>query len=158
MDFDTYAAISQRIKSILREFSPVCEDSGLDEAFLDITHREEAPERIAAAIKQRIKAATGLSCSVGIGPKKLLAKLASDLGKPDGLTVLTEADIAEKVWPLPVRKLRLHSGIAAASLRNQQSGWLALAPLIPGARERSGRPRSRHCRCARGAPICDVRQ
>lgn len=105
VDFDTYAVISQRIKSILREFSPVCEDSGVDEAFLDITHRDEAPERIAAAIKQRIKAATGLSCSVGIGPNKLLAKLASDLEKPDGLTVLTEADIGQKVWPLPVRKL-----------------------------------------------------
>lgn len=105
VDFETYAAISQRIKSILRKFSPVCEDSGLDEAFLDISHCDEAPERIATAIKERIRTETGLSCSVGIGPNKLLAKLASDMNKPDGLTVLAEADIAAKVWPLPVRKL-----------------------------------------------------
>lgn len=105
VDFDAYAAISQRIKSILQEFSPVCEDSGLDEAFLDVSHCEEAPERIAAAIKERIRTETGLSCSIGIGPNKLLAKLASDMNKPDGLTVLAEADIATKVWPLPVRKL-----------------------------------------------------
>jgi DNA polymerase-4 len=105
VDFDAYAAISQRIKSILRQFSPACEDSGLDEAFLDISHCDEPPERIAAAIKQRIKAETGLSCSVGIAPNKLLAKLASDMDKPGGLTVLTEADVAAKVWPLPVRKL-----------------------------------------------------
>ena len=105
VDFDSYAAISQRIKAILHEFSPTCEDSGLDEAYLDISHRDEPPEQIAAAIKKRIRTETGLSCSIGIGPNKLLAKLASDMNKPDGLTVIAEADIADKVWPLPVRKL-----------------------------------------------------
>jgi DNA polymerase-4 len=105
VDIDTYVAISQRIKSILREFSTVGEDSGLDEAFLDISHRDDPPEQIAKALKERIRTETGLSCSVGIGPNKLLAKLASDMNKPDGLTILNEADIATKVWPLPVRKL-----------------------------------------------------
>jgi DNA polymerase-4 len=105
VDFEAYAAVSQHIRSILQEFSPLCEQSGLDEAFLDISHCEEAPERIAAALKQRIKAETGLPCSIGIGPNKLLAKLAADIGKPDGLLILTEADIPGKVWPLPVRKL-----------------------------------------------------
>lgn len=52
VDFDSYAAISQRIKAILHEFSPTCEDSGLDEAYLDISHRDEPPEQIAAAIKK----------------------------------------------------------------------------------------------------------
>jgi DNA polymerase IV len=89
----------------LSTFSPVCEDSGIDEAFLEISHRHEVPERIAAAIKECIKAETGLTCSIGIGPNKLLAKMASDLEKPDGLTVLTEADIVAKIWPLPARKL-----------------------------------------------------
>ncbi|OIQ73592.1 DNA polymerase IV [mine drainage metagenome] len=74
VDFDSYAAISQRIKAILHEFSPTCEDSGLDEAYLDISHRDEPPEQIAAAIKKRIRTETGLSCSLGIGPNKLLAK------------------------------------------------------------------------------------
>ena len=105
VDFDSYAAISRRIKAILHEFSPTCEESGLDEAYLDISHRDEPPEQIAAAIKKRIRTETGLSCSIGIGPNKLLAKLASDMNKPDGLTVIAEGDIADKVWPLPVRKL-----------------------------------------------------
>lgn len=132
VDFDTYAAISERIKSILREFSPACEDSGLDEAFLDISDCEEAPERIAATIKERIKTATGLSCSVGIGPNKLLAKLAADMDKPDGLTLLTEADVAAKVWPLPVRKLvgvgpKTDARLAALGIRT--IGALAAADL-----------------------------
>ena len=105
VDFNTYAAISQRIKAILHEFALTCEDSGLDEAYLDISQREQLPEQIAAAIKTRIRAETGLSCSIGVGPNKLLAKLASDMAKPNGLTVLAEGDIADKVWPLPVRKL-----------------------------------------------------
>jgi DNA polymerase-4 len=105
VDFDSYAEVSMQIKAILHEFSPVCEDSGLDEAFLDVSALEEPSEHLGRAIKQRIKVETGLSCSVGIGPNKLLAKLASDMQKPDGLTVLTEADIESRVWPLPVRRL-----------------------------------------------------
>jgi DNA polymerase-4 len=76
----------------------------LDEASLDISHRDEAPEQIGQAVKLRITAATGLSRTVGIQPNKLRAKLASDLEKPDGLTV-NKADIGSKIWPLPVRKL-----------------------------------------------------
>ena len=77
----------------------------MDEAYLDISYRDEPPEQITDAIKKRIRTETGLSCSIGIGPNKLLAKLASDKNKPDGLTAIAEADIADKVWPLPVRKL-----------------------------------------------------
>jgi DNA polymerase-4 len=132
VDFDTYAEVSIQIKSILHEFSPVCEDSGLDEAFLDTSDRKEPSEDIGRAIKQRIKAATGLSCSVGIGPNKLLAKLAADLEKPDGLTVLTEADIEPRVWPLPVRKLlgvgpRTAARLAALGVTT--IGVLAAIPL-----------------------------
>jgi len=106
VDIDSYASISCRIKSILSTFSSVHEDSGIDEAFLDISHRDEAPDQIAAAIKERVKTKTGLTCSIGIGPNKLLAKMASDMEKPDGLTILTGADIAAKIWPLPVRRLQ----------------------------------------------------
>jgi DNA polymerase-4 len=146
VDFDTYAAISQRIKAILRTFSPVCEDSGLDEAFLDISHCDEPPERIAAAIKDRIKTETGLSCSVGIGPNKLLVKLASDLEKPDGLTILTEGDIAEKVWPLPVRKLlgvgpKTEARLAALGV--ETIGALAATPL-PALRQHFGEAHGRY--------------
>jgi len=146
VDFDSYAPISRRIKSILSTFSPVCEDSGIDEAFLDISHREEAPERIAAAIKERIKAETGLTCSIGIGPNKLLAKMASDLKKPDGLTVLTEADIVAKIWPLPTRQLlgagpKTEARLTALGVRT--IGTLAAAPL-PILQEHFGEAHARH--------------
>jgi len=132
VDFETYAAVSQRIKSIFREFSPICEDSGLDEAFLDISQCDEAPERIGQAIKERVKAETGLTCSVGIGPNKLLAKLASDMDKPGGLKLLSAADIPEKVWPLPARKLlgvgpKTEARLAALGV--ETIGALAAAPV-----------------------------
>lgn len=105
VDFEAYEAVSRRVKDILKEFSPVMEDAGIDEAFLDISEVPGASEDIARAVKQRIREATGLSCSVGVAPNKLLAKIASEMQKPDGLTVLTEADIETRVWPLPVRRL-----------------------------------------------------
>jgi DNA polymerase-4 len=105
VDFQAYEAVSQKIKGIVSELSPVVEDAGIDECFLDISHIEGSPIAFAQEIKRRIKDATGLSCSIGIAPNKLLAKIASDMNKPDGLTVLTEQDIKDRIWPLPVRKL-----------------------------------------------------
>lgn len=105
VDFDTYVRFSRRIKKILREFSPRVEDAGLDEAFIELTDSTQPPETIAQAIKERVRAVTRLSCSIGIAPNKLLAKLASDMQKPDGLTVLRMDDIPPRIWPLPVRKL-----------------------------------------------------
>lgn len=105
VDYQAYLEISDRIKSVLREFSPTIEDVGIDEAFLDVSQTPGSAEEIANGIKRRIKQEIGLTCSVGVAPNKLLAKMASDLQKPDGLTVLTAADIASRIWPLPVRKL-----------------------------------------------------
>lgn len=105
VDYEEYAKVSNKIKDILREFSPIIEDVGIDEAFLDISGINRSPKEVAIAIKRRIKDETGLTCSIGIGPNRLLAKIASDMEKPDGLTIITEDDIEEKVWPLPVRKL-----------------------------------------------------
>jgi DNA polymerase-4 len=105
VDYAAYVRVSRKIKAILREFSSRIEAIGLDEAFLDISGQGESPEQVARSIKARIQAATGLSCSVGIGPNKLLAKMASDLDKPDGLTRLDETDIPRRVWPLAVRKV-----------------------------------------------------
>lgn len=105
VDFQSYETVSQQIKTIAREFSPVVEDAGIDECFLDISHVEGSPVSLAQEIKRRIKEATGLSCSIGIAPNKLLAKIASDMNKPDGLTVITAKDIKDRIWPLPVRKL-----------------------------------------------------
>jgi DNA polymerase-4 len=105
VDFREYSRVSEIVKSVLRRFSPVMEDVGIDEAYLDISDSAEASEQVAMEIKRGIREATGLTCSVGIAPNKLLAKIASDLQKPDGLTVITENDITARIWPLPVRKL-----------------------------------------------------
>lgn len=105
VDYREYSRVSHIIKDIFHEFSAVMEDVGIDEAFLDISASEKSSEQIAAEIKERINAVTGLSCSIGIAPNKLLAKIASDMQKPDGLTIITETDIESRIWPLPVRKL-----------------------------------------------------
>ncbi len=105
VDFREYEKISAQIKAILRQFSPIVEDAGIDEAFLDVSGIARAGEEIAREIKDRIKSETGLTCSVGIGPNKLVAKLASDLQKPDGLTIIEEDDIRTRIWPLVVGKL-----------------------------------------------------
>ncbi len=105
VDYREYSRVSEKIKTILTQFSPMVEDVGIDEAFLDITEIDKPPEEITREIKQKIGDETGLTCSIGIAPNKLLAKIASDMQKPDGLTIITENDIAERIWPLPVRKL-----------------------------------------------------
>jgi DNA polymerase-4 len=105
VDYEEYALVSSIIKGILKGISPVMEDVGIDEAFLDIPEVQKPSEMVAREIKEKIKARTGLTCSIGIAPNKLLAKMASDLQKPDGLTILTAEDMESRVWPLPVRKL-----------------------------------------------------
>lgn len=106
VDHARYTAISRQIKDILSGFSPAMEDAGIDEAFLDLTDSPEDPRTTALAIKKHIRATTGLTCSIGIAPNKLLAKLASDMDKPDGLVILDRDDLERRIWPLPVRKLR----------------------------------------------------
>lgn len=105
VDYHEYSRISKMIKEVLRRFSPIMEDVGIDEAFLDLTEIETDSEAIAAAIKAEIRAAVGLTCSIGIAPNKLLAKIGSDMRKPDGLTIIAEGDIENKIWPLAARKL-----------------------------------------------------
>ena len=105
VDYEEYQKESEKIKDILRSFTPLVEDVGIDEAFLDITDVDIESEKIANRIKERIRKETGLTCSIGMGPNKLLAKIASDMKKPDGLTIISEADIEKVIWPLPVRKL-----------------------------------------------------
>lgn len=105
VDYEEYLKVSNLVKRILKDISPIMEDVGIDEAFLDISEIERPSEDIAREIKERIKKETGLTCSIGIAPNKLLAKIASDMQKPDGLTILTEKDITIRIWPLSVRKL-----------------------------------------------------
>jgi DNA polymerase-4 len=105
VDYEAYARESQKVKIILRRFSAVIEDVGIDEAFLDISAIDNLSEEISQGIKKDIKDETGLTCSIGIAPNKLLAKIASDMDKPNGLTVILAEDILRILKPLPARKL-----------------------------------------------------
>lgn len=132
VDHKEYSRISAIIKNILKDFSPVMEDVGIDEAFLDISEIAQSPAKLAGEIKIRIKEATDLTCSIGIAPNKLLAKIASDMQKPDGLTILTEKDIETRIWSLAVRKLLGVGPKTEAHLRDMginTIGELAALPL-----------------------------
>ena len=101
-----YKDASKTIFNVFREFTPLVEGLSLDEAFLDVTASMKlfgTPENIATKIKQRILADTQLKASVGVAENKLVAKIASDLDKPDGLTIVMPADYARVLDPLPVR-------------------------------------------------------
>lgn len=103
-----YAEVSTEIFAVFREFTPLVEGLSLDEAFLDVSasrHLLGDEISIAHEIKRRVFARTGLTASVGIAPNKLVAKIASDLNKPDGLTVVTAERIHAVLDPLPVRRL-----------------------------------------------------
>lgn len=122
-DFDEYKRCSRLFKAAVRELAPVIEDRGIDEIYIDFTGiagvAEDNGESLARAIKQRVREATGLSCSIGVTPNKLLSKIASDLDKPDGLTILREADIPTRIWPLPAKRINGIGPKAAARLEDE---------------------------------------
>jgi DNA polymerase-4 len=105
VDYREYSRVSKIFKTVLHKISPVMEDVGIDEAFLDITDVPGTSEEIAKRIKQKIMEATGLTCSIGIAQNKLVAKIASDMQKPDGLTIVEPGTEAEVLKDLQVRKL-----------------------------------------------------
>ena len=104
-DFKAYRHYSQLFKTAVAEIAPQMEDRGIDEIYLDLSDHDEETETLARRLKQAVRDATGLSCSVGVAPNKLLAKICSDLDKPDGVTILTPADIETRIWPLHVKKV-----------------------------------------------------
>ncbi len=106
--YGLYTQASSRIMTILRKHADKFEQWGLDEAFLDVSTRSrnyEDARRLAERIKREIYEKERLTCSIGIGPNKLVAKIASDFKKPDGLTVVEESKVEGFLAPLPVRKL-----------------------------------------------------
>ncbi len=108
-----YKEASDQVFEVFREYTSLVEGLSLDEAFLDVTGSRALfgePEKIAAAIKARIRERTGLTASVGVAHNKLLAKIASDLKKPDGLCIIAAAEVERILDPLPIRRL---SGIGA---------------------------------------------
>ena len=105
VNFELYRRHSRLFKDAVRTISPVIQDIGIDELYADISELADDSRTVAARMKAAVLAATGLTCSVGIAPNKLLAKLCSDMDKPDGITVLTLYDLAVRVWPLPARRI-----------------------------------------------------
>ena len=105
---DLYVEVSHRVMEVFRRYTPLVEPLSIDEAFLDVAGCEGLfgpPETIARKIKADVLAETRLKCSIGVAPNKFLAKLATELGKPDGLTVIAEGRIAEVLDPLPVTRV-----------------------------------------------------
>ncbi len=133
VDFDEYGKYSRLFKAAVRDVAPHVQDRGIDEIYIDLTDvvgaRIEADSdawwcarEIAREIKQAVRTATGLACSIGLAPNKLLAKMASELDKPDGLTVITSDDIAARIWPLAARRLngvgpKANAKLAALGIR-----------------------------------------
>ena len=105
VDFDAYRHYSRLFKAAVATITPRIEDRGIDEIYIDLSDVPGETLVLAQRIKQAVKDATGLSCSIGISPNKLLSKICSDLEKPDGLTLLGQDDIPLRIWPLPVRKI-----------------------------------------------------
>jgi len=134
VDFDAYRRYSRMFKAAVAGIAPRIEDRGIDEIYLDLTdvqppgadglplpragegpgevndHESEVDawwraRDVAKALKAAVNDATGLTCSIAVAPNKLLAKIASELDKPDGLTILRPDDIAKRIWPLPPRKI-----------------------------------------------------
>lgn len=135
-----YAEVAEVIRGVFLEFTPVVEPLSIDEAFLDLTGAEHLHSSLTAlgqAIKARMTAATGgLTASVGIAPNKFLAKLASDLRKPDGLVIVTPENLDELLLPLSVGRLwgvgpKTEAELArygirtVAQLRTAPLDWLA---------------------------------
>ncbi|KQT08853.1 Y-family DNA polymerase [Ramlibacter sp. Leaf400] len=109
VDFDEVRRYSRTFKSVIREIAPLVEDRGVDEVYIDFTEvpggQREGGRVLARLIQKSIFEATGLTCSIGVAPNKLIAKMASEFDKPNGISVVFEDDIQTRIWPLPVRKI-----------------------------------------------------
>jgi DNA polymerase-4 len=142
VDFDAYRRYSKMFKTAVAEVTPLIEDRGIDEIYIDLSHVPGVHDAlahdplggvraVAQEIRNSVKRATGLSCSIGVTPNKLLSKLASELDKPDGLTILTLADLESRIWPLPVRRINgigPKAGAKLAALGITRIGELAARP------------------------------
>ncbi|NJS35559.1 MAG: DNA polymerase IV [Brachymonas sp.] len=109
VDFEEYRLYSRQFKQIITEIAPVMENRGVDEVYIDFTDvpggQREGGRVLARLIQKSIFEATGLTCSIGVAPNKLLAKMASEFEKPNGISVVYAEDLQEKIWPLAARKI-----------------------------------------------------
>jgi DNA polymerase IV len=135
-DFDEYRRCSRAFKAVITDIAPVMEDRGIDEVYIDFTDvpggQREGGRVLARLIQKSIADATALSCSIGVAPNKLLAKMGSELHKPAGITVLHSDDVQARIWPLAVRKINGVGPKAEAKLSAlgiATIGELAATPL-----------------------------
>jgi len=109
VDFAQYRHYSQRFKAIITDIAPVMENRGVDEVYIDFTHvpggQRQGGRVLARLIQKAIFDDTGLTCSVGVAPNKLLAKMASEFNKPNGIAIVHEDDLEPMIWPLACRKI-----------------------------------------------------
>jgi len=123
VDFDQYRFYSRAFKDIVAEIAPVVEDRGVDEIYIDFTEvpggQRDGGKALARLIQKTITEHTGLTCSIGVAPNKLLAKMASELNKPNGISILYEQDVETKIWPLSCRKINGIGPKAEAKLQAQ---------------------------------------
>jgi DNA polymerase-4 len=139
VDFDEVRRISRLFKSTIAEIAPVMEDRGIDEVYIDFTEvpggQREGGRVLARLIQKSIFNATGITCSIGVAPNKLIAKMASEFNKPNGISTVSMDDLQTLIWPLPCRKVNgigpkadeklKHYGIhTIGDLALRERGWL----------------------------------
>ncbi len=139
VDFDEVRRISRLFKATITEIAPVMEDRGVDEVYIDFTHvpggQREGGRVLARLIQKSIHQATGLTCSIGVAPNKLIAKMASEFNKPAGISIVRADDLQRLIWPLPCRKingvgpkadekLKAHGIHTIGELAGRERDWL----------------------------------
>lgn len=109
VDFPRYKHFSSLFKQQILSITPLMEDRGIDEVYIDFTHVKNGQilggYELALQLQTAILTATGLTCSIGVAPNKLLAKMASEFNKPKGISIIFEEDLATQIWPLECRKI-----------------------------------------------------
>ena len=109
VDFDEIRRFSKLFKSTIAELAPQMQDRGIDEVYVDFTEvpggQRDGGRALARLIQRAIFEKTGLTCSIGVAPNKLLAKMASEFDKPNGISIVHETDLQSRIWPLGVRKI-----------------------------------------------------
>jgi DNA polymerase-4 len=139
VDFERYRHFSRTFKAVITDIAPLMEDRGVDEVYIDFTHvpggQRDGGRALARLIQKSIQQATGLTCSIGVAPNKLLAKMASEFNKPNGISIVQEADLETLIWPLACRKingigpkadekLKAHGIETIGQLAERDGAWL----------------------------------
>lgn len=130
-DFHYFSQLSSAVWQILNKFCPRMETISIDEAYLDVSHlwpKYGSPNNLASVIQESVYKKLGLTCSIGIAPNRFLAKMASELEKPKGITTLFKEEIESKLWPLPIEQM-WGVGVALAPILRHKYHLLTIGDL-----------------------------